>query len=88
MPKRAELDVVAKLIWKHLHGGRGAHGAYSPLQLATRISMLRDSTDIGEMVDIEASARTASAAGTAPTRSSKTSWTSCASAPATPSRGC
>lgn len=55
MPERAELDAAAELIWKHLHGGRGAHGAYSPSQLATRISMLRDSTDVGEMVDIEAS---------------------------------
>lgn len=54
-PKRAELEAASELIWTHLNGGRREHGAFSSSQLATRISMLRDTTDIGEMVDVEAS---------------------------------
>jgi hypothetical protein len=55
IPNRAQLEAAAGLIWTHLNAGRREHGAFSASQLATRISMLRDSTDVGEMVGYQAS---------------------------------
>lgn len=50
IPTRAELEAVSELIWTHLNAGRREHGAFSSKQLATRISMLRDTTDVREMI--------------------------------------
>jgi hypothetical protein len=55
IPNRAQLEAAADLIWTHLNAGRREHGAFSASQLATRVSMLRDSTDVGEMLAIESS---------------------------------
>jgi hypothetical protein len=55
MPRREQHEAAAELIWTHLNGGRRVHGAFSSRQLATRISMLRDTSDVGEIIAEEAS---------------------------------